>query len=160
MLDDEGRHAALTQQDGIRGGQVLGDDDPPADVHLRQRRHVGVSAEKLLDLPHDVVDVIAPRAQIGVFHLVEDLDQCVALRFQGPAGVDGSLADHLARRVDQRRVGHHQQVCVDELGDVLRRAGGNLLAHPLQVAARAVQRRVQPRQFRRDAGGRNGCGLR
>jgi hypothetical protein len=75
VLGDEGANAAVAQQDGIRRGQIGGDDDAPGDVGGGQGLGRRLAAQKDLDLPHNVVDIVASGAQIVIIHAVEDLHQ-------------------------------------------------------------------------------------
>jgi hypothetical protein len=110
MLGDQGHGAAMAQQQGIGGGDVVGDDDAARDLALRFLAGLVSGGEKAQDVVDDLVDIVAPAAQVGVVHLVEDPRQVVAVLAQGPLGGKELVTDQVPRRLDQGRVLKDQEM--------------------------------------------------
>lgn len=67
------------------------------------------------DPADDVIEVVATGAQVGVVHLVENLDQGVPMLLQRPFGAQALIAYQIDRLARERLVLEHQQMGVDEL---------------------------------------------
>jgi hypothetical protein len=149
-LGDEAGDAALAHQDGVGGGQVGSEYDPSAQVG---RGLLVLLEQDLLHPVDDVIEVVLAGPQVGVVHRLEDADQGIPALLQGPLGAAALLDDQVLGRVEECPVLEHQQVGVDELGDVLRGVGGNALAGLQQLPSGLGDGRVQPVDLLVDLGG-------
>ena len=102
-------------QQGHRGGIEVRAD------HHRARRRLGAVAvgarlpgEQTLHPRHHLVDVHAPRTQVGVVHRLEGRGERSALELERPLRRPALAPDALERRARQRRVGQHEPVRLEE----------------------------------------------
>ncbi len=163
ILGDKRQHALMLHQDGIRRGQVIGHHDPSFQPGSHQLGIDGIveigrvlGQQNPLDPPHDVVNILLAGAQVGIVHVIEHLRQRIALDFQRPFGIAVVGADQPYRRLGEGGVLQHQQMGVDEGGDIARRRGWN--SHPdipqlLPGYGQAIQ---EPLDFILDDGVRDG----
>jgi hypothetical protein len=132
-LGDEGRYRLMREQDDVGRRDVVGDHHERLAAVAALRQGLLALGQDAQDARADVLDVVAARAQVRVRHLLEHLDQRVARLAQRGLGVDVMLADVGDGRFGDRAVVHHQDMGVDEGGDVAGRAGRDLLAHLAQL---------------------------
>ncbi len=105
------------------------------------------SQEKAQNVLNHVVHVVPAAAQVRVFHLLEDLHQAYPVMLKRPLGAEKLLPDQLPGRVYQGGVLEHEQVRVDELGDVDGGRVWNLAANGTQRPLRRRQGLLESRQL-------------
>ena len=137
---DEPGDPLVAHQDGVGGGQVLGQYDPALEGQVMGLFSRVAAQQCLLDLLHHVVHVVLAGAQVGVVHGIEHPHQLVAAHLQGPFGAAVQLPDQLDGTLGDGRVLQHQQMGVDESGDVGGGVGRDLPAHLVQMLVRCPHR--------------------
>ena len=151
---DERHHRLLRQQNDVGRRDVVADDDGrfAARVEFLIGRLV-VFQQAAQDAAAHVHHIVFARAQVGIVHLIKHRHQRIAAAGQRGLGVALLLADGGDRGFRDRAVVEHQQVRVDERGDLPRGARGNLRAHRAQLVLGASLRAVEARDLVLDLGG-------
>ena len=85
--------------------------------------------------------------QVVVLDLVELRQQGVHLLLQRPLGVDTLGFDAFLGGGRERRVAQDQDVQIEKCIELRRRVGGNVFAQPLKFPQRALDRRIEARDF-------------
>ncbi len=137
--DEHGRLVQLAQQIARRGGAV-------AQVHLQPADEVG--------------DVALPLAQVGIGDLVEDGAELLEHLLDGPFRVDAIDAHDLGRARHHHRVVEHQELGIEERGELAPPAARDarpdvdeLLARPRAALLEPAQLVLDPRRPARGSGG-------
>ena len=146
----EPRDALMLHEHGVGRGQIVGVDDPSGGGMGRRRLLPAPILEMNLHAVDDVLDVVLARAQIRVVHRVEDRDEGVAFELERPFRIASHLADVVDRRFRDGLVFEHQQMGVDERGDLLRRPLGDPRLHRVELDTSGVHRLLEPLDLRLD----------
>ena len=97
-----------------------------------------------------VFDVLAPRAQIGIVHRLEDRRQPVALQLQRVRGAVVFVADHAGDAGEQFRIVQQQRVDIEEFAQFRGQRAVQLIAQLQQRLAGAGDGLMQTFDFRID----------
>ena len=145
-LGHEPHDALMLHEHGVGRGQIVGVDDPAGGSAWR-RLLPAPALQVDLHPVDDMLDVVLARAQVRVVHRVEDGGQRIALQLEGPLRIASRLADIGDGRLRDGLVFEHQQVGVDERGDLLRRPLGDPGLHRAELEARGIDRPPEPRDL-------------
>ena len=107
--------ALMLQQHGLGGGQVIGQYDSVHRLPVAAIAVILVPVEQdAQDAIDDVIDIVAAGAQVRVVHLLEHIDDRIALQLESPLGVAAEFTDQFNRCRHQGGIVEHQQVRVDK----------------------------------------------
>ena len=149
-------HARPVELGRDRRGQFIGDQHRRP-IHLAEQLlgSLGAVTEVEPQPSGDVGDIGLALAEVGVLHRHEDVVQLFVGTVHGPRGVHALGADDGLRASHQHGVVEHQQLRVEERGQLATRAMLDARLDVLQLLLRGRLRAQQRRHFLIDPFGRD-----
>ena len=149
---DEAEHAMFGKRHEFGRGHRVADQDLADARGELAFLDAGFAAQGTLHATDDMLDVLAPAAQVGIIHGLEHGNQAVALHLQRRTGAEAAILDQVVQAIDEFGISENQAVRIDELGDFAGERAAELVAQDLQFGARQRQRIVDARQLGGDIG--------